>query len=275
MSVLNNKYKRTGLVGTILFHVAILVLLLFLGYTTPLPLPAEEGILINFGDADQGMGLEEPKLNDLTKSQDAEKETKEAAEEPVTEKADEGNITQDFEEAPVVKKETKKTEKKVEKIEPKTEPVTETKTEEKKEQQVDTRALFPGRNPNTTSTTGEGVTGYQGNQGSKTGSIDSDNHSGGNSTGGKGPNYTLEGRNKLLLPEPEYKYQVDGLVIVEITVDRMGNVTDAIPGFKGSTTLDANLLAAAKKAALLAKFDRKLDAPAFQKGTIKYYFKLQ
>jgi len=48
-----------------------------------------------------------------------------------------------------------------------------------------------------------------------------------------------------------------------------------VPGVKGSTTLDANLLAAAKRAALKAKFDKKPDAPAYQKGTITYYFKLQ
>lgn len=162
------------------------------------------------------------------------------------------------------------------KTEPKTEPTPEEKApEEKKEQQVDTRALFPGRNPNTTSTTGEGVTENQGNQGSKTGSVDSGDHGQGNSTGGKGYDFSLAGRNPESIPKPEYNYQIDGKVVVEITVDKQGKVTDAVPGVKGSTTLDANLLAAAKKAALLAKFDRKPDAPAYQKGTITYYFKLQ
>lgn len=278
MSIFNNKNKRSGLVGTIVFHSIILLLIVFFGYSTPLPLPAEEGILINFGDNDQGFGEEEPMLNEVNKPQ-AEQESKEASEEPVTEKTDDGNLTQDFEEAPVVKTETKKTEKKTEKKEVKPEPKTETKTEvkveEKKEQQVDTRALFPGRNPNTTSTAGEGETGNQGNQGSKTGSIDSDNHTGGNSTGGKGYDFSLKGRNPESIPKPEYKYQSEGKVVVEITVDKLGNVTDARPGVQGSTTLDKNLYEAAKKAALLARFDRKPDAPAYQKGTITYYFKLQ
>ncbi|OFX86766.1 MAG: hypothetical protein A2W99_06800 [Bacteroidetes bacterium GWF2_33_16] len=275
MSIFNTKYKRTGLAGTIVFHSIILVLIVLFGYTTPLPLPSEEGILINFGDEDQGMGQEEPQFSETTEQQAANQESQEPAQESVSEETDEGNLTQDFEEAPVVKKETKKTEKKEVKIEPKTEPKPEEKTEVVKEQQVDARALFPGRNPNTTSTTGEGVTGFEGNQGSKTGSIDSDNHSGGNSTGGKGYDFSLAGRNPESIPKPEYNYQKDGKVVVEITVDKLGKVTDAVPGAKGSTTLDANLLAAAKKAALLAKFDRKPDAPAYQKGTITYYFKLQ
>ena len=63
--------------------------------------------------------------------------------------------------------------------------------------------------------------------------------------------------------------------MVEVTVDRLGNVTYANPGVKGSTTLDEYLLKSAKKAALGAKFDRKSGAPAYQKGTITYYFKLQ
>ncbi|MGE0089235.1 MAG: energy transducer TonB [Bacteroidales bacterium] len=278
MSIFSNKDKRSGLIGTIVFHAIILLLIITFGYSTPLPLPAEEGILINFGDSDEGIGEEEPMVNDQNNAQNAPEVSKTVNESAVDE-ADEGNITQDFEEAPVVKKEAKKTEQKTEKKEVKPQPnpevKTETKTEVKKEQQVDTRALFPGRNPNSTSTSGEGETGKEGNQGSKTGSIDSENHTGGNSTGGKGYDFSLSGRNPESIPKPEYNYQIDGKVVVEITVDKQGTVTDAVPGVKGSTTLDANLLAAAKKAALLAKFDRKPDAPAYQKGTITYYFKLQ
>lgn len=86
MSILNTKYKRTGLAGTIIFHAAILLLVVFFGYTTPLPLPAEEGILINFGDEDQGMGQVEPKIMETTQEQAAQQESKEAVEEPVEEK---------------------------------------------------------------------------------------------------------------------------------------------------------------------------------------------
>lgn len=277
MSIFTNKDKRSGLVGTIVFHAIILLLVITFGYSTPLPLPAEEGILINFGDSDEGIGEEEPMVNEQNNSQNTPA-VNETTNESAIDEADEGNITQDFEEAPVVKKESKKTEQKTEKKEVKPQPnpevKTETKTEVKKEQQVDTRALFPGRNPNSTSTSGEGETGNPGNQGSKTGSIDSENHTGGNSTGGKGYDLSLEGRNPEYIPKPEYNYQTEGKVVVEITVNKDGNVTNARPGVQGSTTADANLLEAAKKAALLARFDRKPGA-LDQKGTITYYFKLQ
>jgi hypothetical protein len=84
--------------------------------------------------------------------------------------------------------------------------------------------------------------------------------------------YDLEGRNYQSLPSPKYEYQGEGRVVVEISVDRTGNVIQAIPGAKGSTTLDDYLLATAKEAALKSKFEAKPNAPAVQKGTITYNF---
>ncbi len=52
--------KKKGLVGTIVFHTIVLLLLIFLGFFTPLPLPGEEGILVNFGDTENGLGDREP-----------------------------------------------------------------------------------------------------------------------------------------------------------------------------------------------------------------------
>ncbi len=64
-------------------------------------------------------------------------------------------------------------------------------------------------------------------------------------------------------------------MVVEVSVDRSGKVVQAIPGFRGSTTLDENLLKVAKEAALKATFEPKPDAPAVQKGTITYNFVLR
>jgi TonB family protein len=85
----------------------------------------------------------------------------------------------------------------------------------------------------------------------------------------------LDGRSVLSLPKPEYTNQVEGDVVVEVTVDKDGRVIQATPGYRGSTTLDENLLQLAKKAALIARFDRNPNAPAVQKGTITYKFRLQ
>jgi TonB family protein len=128
-----------------------------------------------------------------------------------------------------------------------------------------------------TSSTGEGITGGPGNQGDPNGSVDSKVRGKGSGTGnsGNGISYDLGGRGFQNLPNPKYNYQGEGKVVVEVIVDRAGNVTLANPGVKGSTTLDEYLLSEAKEAALKTKFDPKPDAPVVQKGTITYNFKLK
>ncbi len=93
--------------------------------------------------------------------------------------------------------------------------------------------------------------------------------------GNNGISYSLVARTPKALPLPQTNFKHEGIVVVEVTIDRNGNVTKATPGVKGSTTLDETLLKAAQEAALAAKFDRKPDAPAFQKGTITYYFQIR
>ncbi len=51
---------KYGLIGTIVFHIIILIILMMFGFFTPLPLPGEEGIFVNFGNEDNGAGMEEP-----------------------------------------------------------------------------------------------------------------------------------------------------------------------------------------------------------------------
>jgi TonB family protein len=267
--------KINGIIGTILIHGAMILIIVLFGFTTPLPLPAEQGILINFGTDETGFGDIEPAYTELPSDEQAAPRQ----EEQVTEQ-DKGEIlTQDFEESAALKEEKPVVEKKTEqkpviKEETVTKPTEETQqvVEEKK---VNERALYKGRNTETTSTGGEGVTEGDGNQGSITGSPDSDNYSQGLSQGSGGITFSLEGRNPLYLPKPRYEYQVEGKVVVEIRVDRSGNVTYARGGVKGSTTNDENLIKAAQEAALKAKFDNKSDAAFTQTGTITYHFILQ
>jgi len=268
--------KSRGIFGTFLFHIMIILGLLFLGFSTPLPLPAEEGILINFGTDDFGFGEIEPAYSDLPEEQQTETQLQEYSEEPDNEEI----ITQDFEESAALKEEKVTTEKKTEKKVVVTETVTKPKEEETiqpvvEEKKVNERALYKGRSTNSESSGSEGITEGDGNQGSITGSPDSDNYSSGLSSGSGGVEFSLAGRNPLFLPKPKYEYQVEGKVVVEIRVDRSGNVTYARAGVKGSTTNDENLIKAAQEAALKARFDNKSDAAFTQTGTITYHFILQ
>ena len=53
------KHKR-GIIGTVIFHTIVLLLLFLIHFRIPFPPPAEEGILVNFGTSENGLGQEEP-----------------------------------------------------------------------------------------------------------------------------------------------------------------------------------------------------------------------
>lgn len=125
----------------------------------------------------------------------------------------------------------------------------------------------------TGSSQSEGNTTGSGNQGSLTGSVDSKNR--GVGVGG-GNSFSLAGRSLVgALPKPSYNVQEEGVVVVEITVDKYGKVTGANVRMQGTTIQNTQLWEVAKQAALKARFNEKPDAAAIQKGTITYSFKLE
>ena len=94
--------------------------------------------------------------------------------------------------------------------------------------------------------------------------------------GNSGNKWSLNGR-KLIgsLPKPIDTSQKEGIVVVEIKVDKTGKVISANAGVKGSTTLDKHLCRVAKEAALKAKFNKNSNANYVQTGTITYHFVLE
>jgi colicin import membrane protein len=268
--------KIKGIFGTFIYHCILILVIVFFGFSTPLPLPGEDGILINFGTDESGFGEIEPAYSDLPDNQEIM--TQQEVTTPESENKE--ILTQDFEESAPVKEEKVTLEKQTIKKDVVPETVTETKEEVitqpvVEERKVNEQALYKGRSSTSESTGSEGITQGDGNQGSITGSPDSDNYSSGLSQGSGGVEFSLAGRNPLFLPKPKYEYQVEGKVVVEIRVDRNGNVTYARAGVKGSTTNEDHLIKAAQEAALKARFDSKSDAAYTQTGTITYHFILQ
>lgn len=269
------KHKR-GIIGTTIFHVVIALIILFLGFSTTLPLPGEEGIIINFGTDDEGLGFTQPAGQSAAPPA--------AAPRPVTETVTEDDIiTQDMEEAPALPPPQREEIRQPERVQPVEEPqpapveeaTREEVAEELPERIPNPNALFPGRTATGDTGTSEGTTTGTGDQGRETGSPDSPHRTGGDTGSPDGVSFNLDGRNPLSLPLPDYTHQVEGTVVVEVTVNRNGDVTSAIPGVRGSTTLNDYLLNAAKRAAERARFNVRPDAPAFQRGTITYHFRLQ
>jgi TonB family protein len=285
-----SRERGKGLAGTLLIHGVVLIILVVFGFSVPPAPEPEEGILVNFGTDETGLGLIEPSAP----------ATIEETSPPIPSQAeqvseDEALLTQDNEEAPEVKKVDPEAERKkleeieadrvrqeqleAERIRKIQEEAERKRIEAEQQRQSDImartkNALAGSRNSGTTSTS-EGVTGGTGNQGSVTGSVDSKNRGEGSGTGNSGVSYELAGRGFQKLPLPKYDYQGEGRVVVEVSVDRSGKVTQAVPGVRGSNTLDEYLLRVAREAALEAQFEVKADAPLVQKGTITYNFVLK
>ncbi len=86
--------------------------------------------------------------------------------------------------------------------------------------------------------------------------------------------YYLENRYHTSLPIPIYLSQGGGKIIVDIVVDKSGNVMKATPR-NDSKIKDEMTYLYAKVAAERTKFNADQSAPAQQKGTIHYNFKSQ
>lgn len=287
-----------GVFGSLGLHGLLLLLVLFwwkLRVPDP-PFPeggggAGSGIEVNLGTSETGLGQVQQEEITIPKEE-------KAAPKQVTSAAPEKILTQDVEEEDAIDAVRKKEVKKNKPVE--TKPVPEVKKPVKtvaeetpvvKKPVLNKNALYKPR------TTSQGITSGDGDQGNPNGSPKAVTYTGqgkggnggdgagggeggGIGTGkgkgiGPGISYTLEGRSVLNLPKPAYTSDVEGTVVVEVTVDKDGRVIAANPGYKGSTTMDDDLLREAKKAAMSARFDKKPDAPAVQKGTITYKFRLQ
>ncbi len=282
--------KRKGFVGTAVIHAGVFVLMLVIGFSIPPQEPEEEGILVNFGTDETGLGMIEPSPAPAIE----ETVPPPPAREPITAE-EEPLLTQNNEEAPEVKKVDPEAERKrreqieaerirreeleAERIRKEQAEIERRRIEAEQRRQEEiankTRAALAGAKNAGTSSTSEGVAGGQGNQGSPTGSVDSQNRGEGSGLGNNGISYSLSGRGVRKLPLPKYDYQGEGRVVVEVSVDRSGKVTQAVAGIKGSNTLDEYLLRVARDAAMEAQFDAKPDAPVIQKGSITYNFILR
>lgn len=250
------KSRIAALAGTLVFHALLLVALLFLAFHTPLPLPGEEGVEVNLGYSDDGMGDIQPEVPALAPN---------AAPPPSQTKADEELVTENTEEAPAIDKNKKKTVKPA----PVTKPTP--VVEKPKEPTVNQKALYPGKSTKTSAGGNEGITGKPGDQGKENGTPGSPNYTG---SGGKGNgiSFDLGGRGSRSLPKPTYNSPEQGKIVVSIKVNREGKVTYASAGAKGTTISEINLRQQAESAARRTLFAADTDAPEEQKGTITYVF---
>ncbi len=330
------KHKE-GILLTVLFHAGLLLLLFWFKFVTPLPLPEEKGIMVDFGTSDVGMGVTEPPKQSAPQAPPQvvdERQTEETTQLPLPQTAaqsvpkasasKEPIMTQDFEEAAAVeeakrkaREEQKRKEEELKKIQDQQRAQVEAERqirlvrerrvqdslrridearvaelqriaearrrdslrkaeEDAKMAAINSRAknVFgpaSGQGDKSAQSSGQGVTYKPGNQGSVTGTPGADQYGPG---GGEGISFNLTGRSMRTMVKPVYSENEEGVVVVTITVDISGNVTNAVAGARGTTSMNQNLWQAAVKAARATRFDANNNAPAQQTGTITYRFVL-
>ena len=289
------KHRITGLIGTLVLHVLVLVFLLLVAISKP-KMQEEGGVPVMLGNMEVAQGNADPyTLTDVDILDEPQLPTEPTVPEPVPETPVKSDmITQEDEPTIAVpKKETPKPTPKTETVKKKPvqkEPVKpKEKTEAEKKAEAEKLAAEKktaeqkaaaeaaakkiagafGKGTQTgskgTGTTGDGI------QGSPTGNSSEGQSSG---VGGYGT-FDLNGRSLGSggLPRPVYNVQEEGRVVVTITVNPAGQVIHTSIN-KRTNTANAALRKAAEDAARKARFNA-VSGVNNQTGTITYYFKLK
>ena len=253
--------KALAFLGTVVVHLLVLLVLVLMAFRTPLPLPGEEGVEVDLGLYNQGMGQEQP-----DKPAIPEQPAPAMPHDETTTQSKEDVVTQDTDEAPAIKTEKKKDPKE----ETVTKPVeTPEKPVETPQQTVNPKALFKGSDKAQDGGS-EGVTGQPGDQGNPNGLAGVKKYDGQGGQG-NGTGYDLGGRGAKSLQRPSKDFPEEGHIVVEIWVDREGNVVRTNIA-KGTDIANKEMRSMAQEAALRSKFVPDPSAPEEQKGTITYTF---
>lgn len=243
------KDKGIAIAGTIVVHALVLLVLFLMAFRTPLPLPGEEGVEVDLGMMDQGMGNiqpEKPAIPMAAQPQQQQNKNKEDI------------VTQNDDEAPAIEK-------------PKnTKPKQETKPVEEPKPTVNQKALFKGSN-NPQAGGSEGITGQPGDQGKPNGLAGIKKYDG-NGGKGNGTGYDLGGRGAKSLHRPDDDFSEEGRIVVDIWVNRDGQVVRAEVATKGTDIINNAMRQKAIQAAKRSTFASDPDAPEEQHGTITYTF---
>ncbi len=242
------KDKGIAIVGTFVVHALVVLVLFLMAFKTPLPLPGEEGVEVDLGMMNQGMGNIQPEKPAIPMAAQPKQEQTQNKEDIVT---------QNDEEAPAIEK-------------PKTTKPKQEKPAEEPKPTVNQKALFKGSN-NPQAGGSEGITGQPGDQGKPNGLAGVRKYDG-NGGKGNGTGYDLGGRGAKSLHRPNDDFSEEGIVVVDIWVNRGGQVVRAEVAPKGTTVINSEMRQKAKQAALRSTFQSDSDAPDEQHGTITYTF---
>lgn len=262
-----NNYPKAFLATGIIMGV-LMALCYFIVFTNQ---PPQElgtgGILVNYGTTDEGMGTDMTSVEEPSKAEHPNhtKPSKVTPAKPTPQKStpdlsDKKVVTQNTEDAPVVDANSKKASKT-----PATQPVT-----KPAKPTVNQNALYKGK-ANGATGEGDGTTNTPGNQGKPNGSTLSDNYNG---TGSGNGGLSMPNRSFIDKPTVNDANRRAGKIVVDIRVDRNGNVVYASAGAAGTTITDPGLLQKCEDAVKNSKLNSSEKAPENQTGKVVFVFKV-
>jgi outer membrane biosynthesis protein TonB len=273
MAYLETKEQKISAGLSVFLILLLIALFRFVSVLNIIEPPEESGIAVNFGNTDVGSGNNfEPNPTKVTPP---------AQPEPVepTDPAPVDNVaTQDNTDAPVIESDPdvqtpveKPVDKPVEKpVEPKPKPKPKPSNSVLDAlSNVEGAEAVDGENNE-----GEGPGDGPGNKGQLNGNPYANTYYGNPGTGQGGKGYGLSGRGKVAGSGVKPDCFETGKVIVEIHVNRKGEVVKADPGKKGSTNKANCLLEAAAESAKTYKFTPAPQANPIQIGFIEVIFKV-
>ena len=265
------KRRNKALIVTIAFHAVVLVLFLFFGLKQPVPLPTDAGASVEFGwDEQSGADISVPAAPSKPIPQPTPPaETTPTREEVVDEVAKED--ASDISVPEPKKPEPKKEEKPKKPAEEKPSVKEEKPVEKQPEPTLDNRLSEALGSLGQGSGEGQGDEQGPGKKGSPLGK------DGKGVLGGGSGSWELSGRSML----PGFGTKItdtkeEGIVTLNIWVDRQGKVTKVQPNLMESNTTSQYLINLAKNDVLNNfRFNGDPGAAIEQKGKVRYVFQLE
>lgn len=242
-------------ITAVIMAIAVVICLAF-GYMPPDPPIPEEGVEVNLGNSDMGLGDSEQIDGGSAASNPAPASS-----------ADEDLSSQSTEESVSLPNKANSKPSKTQQEQPKETPKSETKPAEPV---INQNALFKKRGEGNNNGGSEGNTSGSGNMGDANGNPNASGYNG-KGGGGRGPSFSLGNRGGVSLPEPAYNSKEQGKIVIQIYVDRKGKVISA-ENTRGTDIRDQALIDQCIAKAKESKFTASETAPEKQKGTITYVF---
>ena len=263
MKYLETEEEKKSFAITSTLFVIMFILFFYLGLTSLDP-PPENGIAINFGTTEFGSGNIQPTeaIQSAPKATTAKQATS----------SDDDVLSQDTEEA-VVMKQTKKTQPTKETAKEEVKPKPKENPQPSKSTSDALSSLINGPKSDGKAKGGEGNDNIAGDKGSLNGDPYANSYYGSGSGTGNRSGWGLNGRQISSRGKEIQKCNEFGTVVVQITVNRNGNVI-AAKYTKGTTNTNPCLVEPALATARKYKWQADANAPETQIGFITVNFKL-